>query len=95
MTGFSVPKKKFKSSVHRHRVRRLMVEAWRLNKHILYAEIATNVQLHMFLLFTDNKLPDYDTVLKAMLQVIDKLKRQAPFVVPELPVAPTQVPKGH
>ncbi len=80
MAGFSVPKKKFKHSVDRHRVRRLMVEAWRLNKHSLYEAIGPGVQLHMFFLFTDNKLPEYSAVLKPMLLSIDKLKALAPFV---------------
>ena len=79
MTGFSVPKKKFKSSVDRHRVRRLMVEAWRLNKQQLYDIISSDIQIHMFVLFSDNKLPDHETVLKAMLVSIGKLKALAPF----------------
>lgn len=71
-----------------------MVEAWRLNKHVLYADIAPDVQLHMFLLFTDNKLPDYETVLKAVVQVIEKLKRQAPFIPAEVAAPPIKAPKG-
>jgi ribonuclease P protein component len=73
MTGFSVPKKKFKSSVHRHRVRRLMVEAWRLNKHSLYEAIPATQQMHLFVIFTDAKMPDYEPVKEAMIKGIGKL----------------------
>lgn len=73
MTGFSVPKKKFGGSVKRHRIRRLMVEAWRLNKHTLYAAIPLQQQLHIFFIFTDAVLPDYETVKAAVVKGIDKL----------------------
>jgi ribonuclease P protein component len=71
--GFSVPKKKFRSSVHRHRIRRLMVEAWRLNKHTLYEAIALNQQIRLFLIFTDNKMPDYEPVKEAVVKGVEKL----------------------
>lgn len=71
--GFSVPKKKFRSSVHRHRIRRLMVESWRLNKHELYPAIPTGWQLHLFLIFTDVKMPEYEPVLLAVQKGIAKL----------------------
>ena len=72
--GFSVPKKKFRSSVHRHRIRRLMVEAWRLHKHVLYPLIPVDKQLHLFLIFTDNRMPDgYEPVKEAIVKGLDKL----------------------
>lgn len=72
--GFSVPKKKFKLSVHRHRVRRLMVEAWRLSKHELYSAIPPNKQLHLFIVHTHNELPEYEPIHTAVLKGIEKLK---------------------
>ncbi len=71
--GFSVPKKKFRSSVHRHRIRRLMVEAWRLNKHTLYEAIPEGMQLHLFIVFNDTRMPAYEPVLEALLKGITKL----------------------
>jgi hypothetical protein len=71
--GFSVPKKKFKSSVKRHRIRRLMVEVWRHHKHTLHAAIPPGQQLHLFLIFTDTKLPDLALVQKAIIAGVDKL----------------------
>jgi ribonuclease P protein component len=74
MTGFSVPKKKFGSSVRRHRIRRLMSEAWRLNKHTLYATIPPDKQLHLFFIFTDSAMPDYEAVKEAVIKGIRNLE---------------------
>jgi ribonuclease P protein component len=71
--GFSVPKKKFRSSVQRHRIRRLMVEAWRLNKHTLYDALPADKQLHLFFIFTDIVMPDYETVRDRMVKGIGRL----------------------
>ena len=87
MAGFSVPKKKFRSSVHRHRVRRLMVEAWRLNKHVLYDVIPADKQLHMFFMFTGKEMPEYEPVkealTKAITQLITKLQSNPATTSPE------------
>ena len=74
MAGFSVPKKKFSSSVHRHRIRRLMAEAWRLNKHQLYTAIPQDKQLHLFFIFTGTAMPEYETVKDAVVKGIGKLE---------------------
>jgi len=71
--GFSVPKKKFRSSVHRHRIRRLMAEAWRLHKHTLYASVPNEHQMHLFLIFTDAAMPEYEVVKDAVVKGIEKL----------------------
>ena len=80
MAGFSVPKKKFKSSVDRHRIRRLIVEGWRLQKHLLYADIPPALQVHLFFIFTDTKKPEFDTVQKAAAGCIEKLKVAMPQI---------------
>jgi ribonuclease P protein component len=87
MAGFSVPKKKFSSSVHRHRIRRLMVEAWRHHKHTLYAAIPEGQQLHIFLIFTDRNMPDQQTVLDGVVKGIDKLVKQLSTDLTVLPDA--------
>ncbi|HXS37761.1 MAG TPA: ribonuclease P protein component [Flavipsychrobacter sp.] len=71
--GFSVPKKKFRSSVHRHRIMRLMREAWRLHKHLLYPAIPSQSHLHLFLIFTDTAMPDYKKVQEMVVKGIERL----------------------
>jgi ribonuclease P protein component len=71
--GFSVPKKKFKHSVDRHRIRRLMVESWRLNKHVLYEAVPNHLQIHVFLIFTDVSMPQYNNVLPSVVKGIVRL----------------------
>ncbi|MBS1587794.1 MAG: ribonuclease P protein component [Bacteroidetes bacterium] len=71
--GFSIPKKKFRLSVQRHRVRRLMAEAWRLQKQALYTAVPAGKQLQVFLIFTDAAMPEYSLVEKAVSEAIDKL----------------------
>ncbi len=70
--GFSVPKKKFKRAVDRARIKRLLRESWRLQQHEL--SIPEGQQLHLFLLFTDATLPDYQPVFTAVGKAIAKLK---------------------
>ena len=71
--GFSVPKKRFRLSVHRHRIRRLMAEAWRLQKQGLYAGIPAGRQLHVFLVFTGKDIPEFNLVETAIAEGVKKL----------------------
>jgi len=50
-----------------------MVEAWRLNKHILYTSIPADKQLHIFLIFTQTEMPEYTTIEAAIIKAIRKL----------------------
>jgi ribonuclease P protein component len=74
--GFSVPKKKFRHSVQRHRITRLMREAWRLSKHSLYAAIPADTQLHLFIVYTDTALPDFATVQTVLAKGIERLQTE-------------------
>jgi ribonuclease P protein component len=50
-----------------------MVEAWRLNKHLLYEAVPADRQLHLFFIFTGAALPEYSTVVTAITGCIQKL----------------------
>jgi ribonuclease P protein component len=72
LTGFTVPKKRFKRAVKRNRIKRLMREAWRIHK----AEIRTsteNQQLHVFLIYTGTELLSFNKIETAILKSIEKL----------------------
>ncbi len=55
-----------------------MVESWRLNKHLLYPSLPENRQMHLFIIFTGKEMPDYPTVLAAVLKGIGKLNTSLP-----------------
>ena len=71
--GFSVPKKKFKHATDRNRIKRLLRESWRLQKHTLLTGIPEGQQLQLFLIFTDTSLPEYLKVKEATAKAIDRL----------------------
>ena len=50
-----------------------MAEAWRLNKQTFYATVPPEQQLHLFIIFTDAVMPEYETVKVALVKGREKL----------------------
>lgn len=74
--GFSIPKKRIRLANGRNRVRRLLKEAWRLQKHIIYSQIPVQFQLHCFLVYTGTPIAKEFTITMAnaaMAKLLDKL----------------------
>lgn len=63
--GFTVSKKNFKQAVKRNRIKRLMREAYRLNKNELYLEIGEK-QLAVFFIYIGKEMPFFSKVEKAI-----------------------------
>lgn len=72
--GFSVPKKRFRKATDRNRIKRLLREAWRLNKHHLLPHIPPAAQLHLFLIFSDGVIPDRDKLEEAVRKGIARIQ---------------------
>ncbi len=68
---FSAPKRKFKKAVDRNRIKRLMREAYRKNKYLLY----DNIQKKHIIMFTfiDEKEHNFVEIEEKMIFLLHKL----------------------
>jgi ribonuclease P protein component len=76
--GFSIPKKRLKKANQRNRVKRLLKEAWRLQKHQVYQMITPNYQLHAFFIFTGSIDFSFEQACAAVAKANQKLLKILP-----------------
>lgn len=69
---FSVSRKKFRLAIHRNKLKRLMREAYRLNKYILFQNKEHTTLAIMFIYMSDELLP-YKNIESAMNKLLRKL----------------------
>jgi ribonuclease P protein component len=70
----TVSKRKFKRAVDRNRIKRLMREAWRLEKPALENRlIADEKQRAIVFIFVGNAMPDYETVRLTIASLVHKM----------------------
>lgn len=70
----SVSKKRFKHAVDRNRIKRLVREAYRQNKHLIYNTLQhEDIELHVIFVYTERKILPYYFINKKMISLINKL----------------------
>jgi ribonuclease P protein component len=77
--GVGAPKKNYKKAVDRNRIKRLLREAYRLQKGYLLEEMKhRNVYGQVFFIYTGKDLPAFTVIKEAMLFCLARLQQKLP-----------------
>jgi len=72
--AFTVSKRNFKRAVKRNILKRRMREAYRINKHSIYNEIASkNLHIAIMFVFVGKELIEFPVIEKGMISAFKKL----------------------
>lgn len=73
-TGVAVSSRNFKRAVDRNRIKRLMREAYRLQKNELAESLISHkITLAVFILYIGKEMPPYDVVFEKFKKIISRL----------------------
>ena len=74
--GVAVGTRNFKKAVDRNRIKRLIREAWRLQKNELQQKLKDkDQQLHVFFIYTGKEVPDYKLIADQTGIALQKLEQ--------------------
>lgn len=74
--GFSASTKNFKKATDRNRIKRLMREAYRLQKNDLqFRLLSKQKSLHLFIIFIGKDLPDYEVIFEKTSAVLKRITK--------------------
>lgn len=78
-TGVTASKRYFKKAVDRNRIKRLLREAYRLQKTELAEALKqTNTKAYLFFMYTDKTIASFDVVKIAMNHCLKRLQQKLP-----------------
>lgn len=72
--GFSASTKNFKKATDRNKIKRLMREAYRLQKNDLDVQLSLNKKtLNIFFIYTGKEIPTYNLIFEKMGNVLKRI----------------------
>ena len=72
--GFSASTKNFKKATDRNKIKRLMREAYRLQKNELDVQLSLNKKaINVFFIYTGKEVPTYDLIFEKMGNVLKRI----------------------